>query len=76
LFFSAIPGCSPALPCVCSTTAVWHNAQAQTAQREFPENALRGGDWSSRSPPQITLNGKPDRLSPGARINGPEQHCW
>ena len=37
------------------------------AQRVFPQNALRGalvvGD-----PPEITLNGKPARLAPGARI--------
>ena len=36
-------------------------------QRVFPQNALRGalvvGD-----PPEITLNGKPARLAPGARI--------
>ncbi len=40
---------------------------AAQVQRVFPQNALRGalviGD-----PPEITLNGKPARLAPGARI--------
>ena len=44
-----------------SSTAV-----AQTA-RSFPETALRG-KIAFKSPPQIELDGKPDRLSPGARI--------
>jgi len=38
-------------------------------QRNFPADALRGaivvGD-----PPEITLNGQPARLAPGARIRG------
>jgi hypothetical protein len=43
-------------------------AMAQV-QRNFPADALRGtlvvGD-----PPEITLNGQPARLAPGARIRG------
>ena len=39
---------------------------AQTV-RSFPETALRG-KIAFKSPPQIELDGKADRLSPGARI--------
>jgi hypothetical protein len=57
--------------CLLVATAVWlPNAQAQTAQREFPKNALRAV-MVVTSPPQITLNGASERLSPGARIKGP-----
>ena len=39
------------------------------AQRNFPADALRGalvvGD-----PPEVTVNGQPARLAPGARIRG------
>ena len=35
--------------------------------RTFPEAAVRG-KIAFKSPPQIELDGKPDRLSPGARI--------
>jgi hypothetical protein len=54
--------------CLLVATAVWlPNAQAQTAQREFPKNALRAV-MVVTSPPQITLNGASERLSPGARM--------
>jgi hypothetical protein len=36
-------------------------------QRQFPQNALRGEIVFS-PPPDITLNGAPARLAPGARI--------
>ena len=46
-------------------------ALAQTDEvpsvRNFPKTALRGV-LVVRAPPEISLNGKPDRLSPGARI--------
>ncbi len=44
-------------------------ALAQQLQRQFPANALRG-EIVVVSPPEITLNGRPSRLSPGARIRG------
>jgi len=44
-------------------------ASAQTARRDFPKNALRAM-MVVTSPPQITLNGTAERLSPGARIKG------
>ena len=40
---------------------------AQTSVRQFPTNALRG-ILVVVGAPSITLDGKPDRLSPGARI--------
>ena len=51
-------------------------AAAQTATdskptiRTFPAAALRGDMVVSPTPPIITLDGKADRLSPGARIRG------
>ncbi len=43
-------------------------AQAQV-QRNFPATALRG-ELVITAPPEVLLNGKPSRLSPGARIRG------
>ena len=37
--------------------------------RQFPKAVLRG-DMVVLTPPEITLDGKPERLSPGARIRG------
>jgi len=42
------------------------NSQAQT-MRNFPPNAVRG-TISFKAPPEIVVDGKPERLSPGARI--------
>jgi hypothetical protein len=42
---------------------------AQTNVRPFPANTMRG-TMTVVAPPIIELNGKPDRLSPGARIHG------
>ncbi len=44
------------------------SANAQGAPRTFPESALRG-KLVVTLPPEVTLNGKADRLSPGARIH-------
>ncbi len=41
--------------------------QAQTMRREVPANVKRA-DMKITLPPQITLDGQPDQLSPGARI--------
>ncbi len=38
-------------------------------QRNFPATALRG-NLLIGEPPEVTLNGKPARLAPGARIRG------
>jgi len=40
------------------------------AQRVFQQNALRG-ELVITQPPEALLNGKPARLSPGARIRNP-----
>jgi hypothetical protein len=57
----AKPITAPILGLLLATSAV-----AQTI-RSFPETALRG-KIAFKSPPQIELDGKTDRLSPGARI--------
>jgi hypothetical protein len=44
-------------------------ALAQTVQRGFPANALRG-EISFGQPPEVLVNGRPTRLSPAARIRG------
>ena len=44
-------------------------ATAQTTLRPFPPKAERGV-MQITQPPEMLLNGKPDRLSPGARIHG------
>jgi hypothetical protein len=51
---------------VLSATLTTLPAVAQV-QRTFPQNALRGA-LVIGEPPEITLNGKPARLAPGARI--------
>ncbi|RFO95351.1 hypothetical protein DIC66_19035 [Rhodoferax lacus] len=48
--------------------AAW--ASAQTNVRPFPPTAERGV-MQVIAPPVIAMSGKPDRLSPGARIRGP-----
>jgi hypothetical protein len=44
-------------------------AQAQFSNRPFPPTALRGA-MVVTNPPELLMNGKPERLSPGARIRG------
>ena len=41
---------------------------AQSTLRNIPANAVRGV-MVVQQPPAITMDGKPDRLSPGARIH-------
>ena len=43
-------------------------AHAQ-AHRNFPANTLRG-EMVVTAPPEVLLNGKPERLAPGSRIRG------
>ena len=40
------------------------------ALRTFPANAVRG-TLEVQTPPEVLLDGKTDRLSPGSRIRGP-----
>jgi hypothetical protein len=44
-------------------------AVAQGFVREAPKDVVRGR-LVVTAPPQVTLDGKPDRLSPGSRIRG------
>lgn len=46
-----------------------HHAWAQGFVREAPKDVVRGR-LTVTAPPQVTLDGKPDRLSPGSRIRG------
>ena len=50
----------------CALAAVPAAAQAP---RNFPATALRG-EIVVTQPPELTLNGQPARLAPGARIRG------
>jgi len=50
-----------------TTTLSLSPAWAQNYQRQFPAAALRG-TLKVTAPPQVTINGKPERLAPGARI--------
>ena len=43
------------------------SALAQFAPRPFPPTAQRGA-MVITNPPELVMNGRPDRLSPGARI--------
>ncbi|WP_119153879.1 hypothetical protein [Caldimonas tepidiphila] len=62
--------CPPAWPALALAAALALPATAQEqVQRSFPQNALRG-QIAVVQPPEITLNGQPARLAPGARIRG------
>lgn len=57
--------------CLTGAAALWPSvADAQGITRTFPDKALRGV-LQVMTPPEILLNGAPARLSPGARIKGP-----
>lgn len=43
-------------------------AQAQGIQRSAPKDVVLGQMFVTATPPVITMDGKPDRLSPGSRI--------
>jgi hypothetical protein len=47
------------------------DASAQGTVRTFPDKAQRG-KLVVQAAPEVTLDGKPERLSPGARIHGPD----
>ena len=55
------------LTCLASLAAM--PVAAQSLARQFPAAALRG-TLEVTTPPDILLNGRPERLSPGARIRG------
>jgi len=49
------------------TAAAFVMPAAAQVQRVFPQNAMRGA-LVMGAPPEVTLNGQPARLAPGARI--------
>ena len=53
-----------------STSAIAQTESFKPSAREFPSTALRG-EMVVQNHPDITLNGKAERLSPGARIFAP-----
>jgi hypothetical protein len=56
-----------------SPSALAQTDDAKPTLREFPKAALRG-EMVVLMPPEISMNGKPDRLSPGARIRDANNH--
>ncbi len=54
--------------CAAAASGSGLSVQAQVS-RNFPATALRG-ELRVRVPPEIVLNGRPARLSPGSRIRG------
>lgn len=55
---------------VCSATLAPDTVVAQDLGRQFPAAAKRG-TLEVTQPPNILINGQPERLSPGARIKNP-----
>ena len=64
----ALPACIAPFVVAIALLAANLPTAAQTS-RPFPANALRG-DLLITQPPELLLNGRPARLSPGARIRG------
>jgi hypothetical protein len=56
-----------------SPPALAQTDDAKPTVREFPKAALRG-EMVVLMPPEISMNGKPERLSPGARIRDANNH--
>jgi len=56
-----------ALALAALTSTLCATAMAQFAPRPFPPTALRGA-MVITNPPELVMNGRPERLSPGARI--------
>ncbi len=53
-----------------ATSIFGTQAQAQTS-RNFPINAVRG-NMTFKAPPMVEVDGKSERLAPGARIHSPQ----
>ncbi len=65
------PRMNTSIRCACALLATLAFALPAAAQvaRNFPATALRGTIVFGQ-PPEVTLNGQPARLAPGARIRG------
>jgi hypothetical protein len=55
---------------LCTSLGGFAPAMAQDSVRQFPV-AARRATLEVTTPPNVLLNGLPERLSPGARIKGP-----
>jgi hypothetical protein len=55
---------------LCTSLGWFAPAKAQDTVRQFPA-AARRATLEVTTPPNVLLNGLPERLSPGARIKGP-----
>ena len=60
---------APMLALAIGLTALSGSALAQFSTRPFPPSTLRGA-MTVTQPPELVMNGKAERLSPGARIHG------
>jgi hypothetical protein len=60
---------APMLALAMGLTVLSGSALAQFSTRPFPPNTLRGA-MTVTNPPELVMNGKAERLSPGARIHG------
>jgi hypothetical protein len=60
---------APMLALAIGLTALSGSALAQFSMRPFPPSTLRGA-MTVTQPPELVMNGKGERLSPGARIHG------
>jgi hypothetical protein len=58
---------------VFSASAIAQISDAKPGVRQFPTSAMRG-DLVVKNHPLIAINGKPERLSPGARIFDKNNH--
>lgn len=63
-----MPRCTHLAAAALCVAALCSPAAAQL-QRPFPASALRG-ELRFEQPPQVSLNDRPARLAPGARIRG------
>lgn len=59
-----------ALSAALLTTGIASGWAQEPSTRQFPQRALRGV-VTFGEPPEVVLNGAPARLSPGARLRGP-----
>ena len=70
-FYRALATCAAI---ICLGITAWPsaaNAQTTAVGREFPRAALRG-TLLIVAPPEVLLDGKAERLSPGSRIHSPQ----
>ena len=62
-----------ATACLAMAPVAAQTYEGKPQVRQFPKDALRG-EMVVLAPPVISMDGKPDRLSPGARIHDANNH--